>query len=78
MSNKNPFELRTDILAMAKDYMDRQQEINMQFAQRAYDVALEAGKVTAETWKEFMPSQYSITDLTKKAAELYSFVSKKD
>lgn len=78
MSNKNPFELRTDILAMAKDYMDCQQEVNMQFAQRAYDVALEAGKVTAETWKDFMPEQYSIADLTKKATEMYGFVSKKD
>lgn len=78
MSNKNPFELRTDILSMAKDYMDRQQEVSMQFAHRAYEVALEAGKVTAETWKDFMPAQYSIDDLTKKAAELYSFVSKKD
>lgn len=78
MSNKNPFELRTDILAMAKDYMDRQQEVNMQFAQRAYDVALTAGKVTAETWKDFMPEQYSIADLTKKATEMYGFVSKKD
>jgi len=78
MSNKNPFELRTDILAMAKEYMDRQQETNKQFAQRAYEVALEAGKVTAETWKDFMPVQYTIDELTKKATELYSFVSKKE
>jgi hypothetical protein len=78
MSNKNPFELRTDILAMAKDYMDRQQEVNMQFAHRAYEVALDAGKVTAETWKDFMPAQYSIDELTKKATELYTFVSKKE
>ena len=78
MSNKNPFELRTDILGMAKDYMDRQQDLNMQFAHRAYETALDAGKITAETWKEFMPAQYSIEDLMKKATELYSFVSKKD
>lgn len=78
MSNKNPFEIRTDILAMAKDYMDRQQDLNMQFAHRAYETALDAGKVTAETWKEFCPAQYSIEELTKKAQELYGFVSKKE
>ena len=78
MSNKNPFEIRSDILAMAKDYMDRQQEVNMQFAHRAYDVALATGKVTAETWKEFVPAQYSMEELMKKASELYGFVSKKD
>lgn len=76
--SKNPFELRTEILGMAKDYMDRQQEINMQFAHRAYEAAVDAGKVTAETWKDFTPSQYSIDELTKKAQELYGFVSKKD
>jgi hypothetical protein len=76
--SKNPFELRTEILGMAKDYMDRQQEINMQFAHRAYEAAVDAGKVTAETWKEFAPAQYSIDELTKKAQELYGFVSKKD
>jgi len=76
--SKNPFELRTEILGMAKDYMDRQQEINMQFAHRAYEAAVDAGKVTAETWKDFTPAQYSIDELTKKAQELYGFVSKKD
>jgi hypothetical protein len=78
MSNKNPFEIRTEILAMAKEYMDRQQELNMQFAHRAYEAALDAGKVNAETWKEFVPVQYSIEDLMKKATELYGFVSKKE
>lgn len=78
MSNKNPFEIRTEILGMAKEYMDRQQDINMQFAKQAYEVALDAGKVTAETWKEFCPAHYSIEELTKKAQELYGFVSKKE
>lgn len=78
MSNKNPFEIRTEILGMAKEYMDRQQDINMQFAKQAYEVALDAGRVTAETWKEFCPAQYSIEELTKKAQELYGFVSKKE
>ena len=78
MSNKNPFEIRSDILAMAKEYMDRQQEVNMQFAHRAYDVALTTGKVTAETWKDFVPAQYSMEELMKKATEMYGFVSKKD
>ena len=78
MSNKNPFELRTDILAMAKDYMDRQYEINMQFAQQAFDEAVKAQKVSADSWKSYVPEAYTIEDLMKKAQELYGFVSKKD
>jgi ArsR family metal-binding transcriptional regulator len=75
MSNKNPFEIRTELLHLAKDYMDRQQELNMQFAHRAYESALDAGKVTAETWKDFVPAQYTVEELMKKANELYSFVA---
>lgn len=78
MSNKNPFELRTDILAMAKDYMDQQYQINKEFAQRAFDEAVTAQKVSADAWKSYVPQMYSIEDLMKKAQELYGFVSKKD
>jgi hypothetical protein len=77
MSNKNPFELRTDILAMAKDYMDQQYQLNVQFAQRAFDEALAAQKVSADAWKKYVPEMYTIEDLMKKAQELYGFVSSK-
>lgn len=75
--SKTPFEVRADLLAMAKEYMDRQYEINVQFAQQAFEKAVEAGKVTAESWKEYVPAQYTLDELTKKAQELYGFVTTK-
>lgn len=78
MSNKNPFELRTEILQMAKEYMDTQFQLNMDFANRAFDEAIKAGTVSAESWKNFAPTMYTMEELTKKAQELYGFVSKKD
>lgn len=78
MSNKNPFELRTDILAMAKDYMDQQYQLNKEFAQRAFDEAVAAQKVTVDSWKSYVPEMYSVEDLMKKAQDLYGFVTKKD
>ena len=75
--SKTPFEVRADLLAMAKEYMDRQYEINVQFAQQAFYKAVEAGKVTAESWKEYVPAQYTLEELTKKAQELYGFVTTK-
>ena len=78
MSTKSPFELRTDILQMAKDYMDQQYHTNMDFARRTFDVAVEAGKVSADQWKQYVPEMYSAEDLMKKAHEFYSFVSKRD
>jgi capsule polysaccharide export protein KpsE/RkpR len=74
---KNPFELRTDILTMAKEYMDQQLALNKEFAEKAFAAAIDAGKVTQENWSQFAPTMYSIDDLTKKAQELYGFVSNK-
>jgi len=78
MSNKNPFELRTDILAMAKDYLDQQYHLNVSFAQRAFDEAVAANKLTADSWQSYVPQMYTIDELMKKAQELYGFVSNKD
>lgn len=73
MSNKNPFEIRTEMLAMAKDYLDQQWQLNYMFAEKLFD----RGKKTAEEMQEAM-KMYSTDELMEKAKELYSFVSKKD
>jgi hypothetical protein len=73
MSNKNPFEIRTEMLHMAKDYMDKQWEMNYYFSQQMF----EQGKKTAEEMQAAL-KPYSTEELMKKASELYSFVSKKD
>ena len=74
MSNKNPFEIRAEMLQLAKDYMDQQQSLNMMFAEKAF----EEGKKTFEEYQSAMTKMYSMEDLMEKAKEMYSFVSKKD
>lgn len=73
MSNKNPFEIRADMLAMAKDYMDKQWEMNYMFSHQMF----EQGKKTAEEMQSAL-NPYSMDELMKKAQEMYAFVSKKD
>ena len=73
MSNKNPFEIRADMLAMAKDYMDQQYQINMDFVRNLYD----QNKASVEEFQKAC-KPYSIEEMMEKAQELYSFVSKKD
>ena len=73
MSNKNPYEIRTEMLQLAKDYMDTQYRMNVEFAQKA----LEAGRKSVEDVQD-MYKMYSMDDLMEKAKEMYSFVSKKD
>lgn len=68
--SKNPFEIRSDILAMAKDYMDKQSELNMAL----FNQMVEAGKKSIDE----CPKMYSMEDLQEKAKEMYNFVSTKD
>jgi hypothetical protein len=73
MSNKNPFEIRQEVLKMAKDYMDQQWSMNLQFTQQMF----EQGKKNAEEMQAAL-TIYSTDDLMKKAQEMYSFINKKD
>lgn len=73
MSNKNPFEIRSDMLQLAKDYMDQQYHMNVQFAEKMVD----AGKMQMEEFQK-QCEMYSMDELMEKAKEMYSFVSKKD
>jgi len=71
--NKNPFEIRAEMLQLAKDYMDKQQEMNIQLMNDLF----EQNKVQMDEVKEAY-KMYSMEELMNKAKEMYSFVSKKD
>ena len=77
MSNKNPFELRTDLLAMAKDYLDKQYDMNVMFAEKTVETLNKQAENYQEQVKELMPKPYTMGELIDKANELYSFVAKK-
>ena len=71
--SKNPFEIRAEMLQLAKEYMDQQYHMNVQFAESM----MEQGKKTIEDVQSSY-QMYSMDDLMEKAKEMYSFVSKKD
>ncbi|MDB4345000.1 hypothetical protein OAA24_00070 [bacterium] len=71
--SKNPFEIRADMLQMAKEYMDKIQETNISYAEKMYEL----GQIQFEEYQK-MTELYSVEELTKKATEMYSFVSNKD
>lgn len=73
MSSKNPFEIRADMLKLAKDYMDAQHQLNIQLANDMF----EQGKKTYEDVQDAY-KMYSTEDLMAKAKEMYAFVSNKD
>jgi hypothetical protein len=71
--SKNPFEIRTEMLTLAKDYMDKQHELQIQLMNDMY----EQGKKTYEEVQKAY-EMYSMDDLMDKAKEMYGFVSNKD
>ena len=77
MSNKNPFEIRAEMLQLAKEYMDQQHQMNIQF----YENMIAEGKKVREDIEDQLHEaykMYSMDDLMAKAKEMYTFVSKKD
>tara|TARA_R110000868_G_scaffold26955_7_gene103095 strand:+ start:692 stop:913 length:222 start_codon:yes stop_codon:yes gene_type:complete len=72
MSNKNPFEIRAEMLQMAKDYMDNQWHMNLEFTRKLFD---DGRKSVEEVQTALTP--YSVDDMMTKAKEFYQFVSDK-
>jgi len=85
MTTKNPFEIRLEILKMAKEMMDTNYHDAMDgWWNMASSYAEAANKTTDDFLKqseELMkskPVMYSPKEMMEKAQELYSFVSNKD
>jgi len=78
MSSKNPFEIRFDVLAMAKELMDRQYEQAQNQFWAALDQAKDQQKDVTEVFEKYTPKMYQPQEIMDKAEELYKFVTKKD
>lgn len=71
---KNAFEIRSDILALAKDYMDKQAQLNSDFAKSL----ISASNTNMQEIAKTIQTAYSMDDLMKTAERMYGFVAKKD
>ena len=72
MANKNPFEIRSEILQLAKEYMDKQREMHQEYTEKM----IEAGHAQMnEVINAYKP--YTFDELMEKTKEFYSFVSSK-
>ena len=76
MSNKNPFEIRAEMLQLAKEYMDQQYHMNIQFYENMIAEGENARKDIEAQVKDAY-KMYSMEELMEKAKELYSFVAEK-
>ena len=77
MSNKNPFEIRSDLLAMAKDYCDKQYELQWATAQQAIEKLNSSAADYVEQVQSLTPKPYTVGEMIDKANEFCAFVTKK-
>ena len=81
-TNKNGFEIRLEVLKMAKEMMDQQyQEASNAYWSTCSNLAESWNKSAAELIEQtqsMKPVMYTPQDIMTKAQELYGFVSKKD
>lgn len=69
-----PFELRAQMLEMAQDYLQKQFELNSEFAKRTFDELVKSGEKVQADYKQYMPAMYNFDEVVSKAKELYGFV----
>ncbi len=51
----NPYQIRTDVLAMAKSMMDKQYDTQMQIAQKMFETNKENMELATEAWNKYFP-----------------------
>lgn len=80
--SKTPYEIRLELLQMAKDHMDKAQAAQIEFAKDAFYKSVELGQLTVsqanEQIKALIPAPYTMDEMVKKASEMYAFIMKKD
>jgi hypothetical protein len=76
----NPYEIRLELLKMAKEMMDDQvAHSTKQYWSIVENAVEQRNKTTKQAmieFAEFNPSPYTPAELMKKATELYTFVEK--
>jgi len=80
--SKTPFEIRLEVLQMAKEYLDKVHTTNVEFAKDAFYKTSQIQNITVEEAKklieQFIPAQYTTDELMKQAQAMYAFIMKKD
>ena len=72
----NPYQIRSDLLAMSKNMLDKAYDTQMEVAHKAMEVYKDNAEQALEAWKQYVPKMYTPQEITAKAEELYTFVTK--
>jgi len=75
---KTPYEIRFDLLKMAKDLLDRQYEQSVAIAWQALEKGMETNKTLYKDVEKYVPKMFTPEEIVEQAERLQEFVNKKD
>mgnify|MGYP000911359516 FL=1 len=73
----NPYQIRSDVLAMAKEMLDKQYDMQMTLAHQAMDLYRENAEQALEAYQRYVPKAITPEEVKAQAEKLYEFVSEK-
>jgi len=76
--SKTPYEIRFDLLNMAKDMLDRQYEQSVTMAWQAFEKASESNQTLYKEYEKYVPKMFTPEEIINQAERLQGFINKKD
>lgn len=73
----NPYQIRYDVLNMAKEMLDKQYDMQMEVAYRAMDLFKENAEQALEAYQKYIPKAITPDEIKAQADKLYEFVAEK-
>jgi uncharacterized membrane protein YecN with MAPEG domain len=74
---KSPFEIRSDLLALAQEHVESQYKANVDFATQTFQMLVAQGKEVKENFSKYLPKVFTFEEVMSKAKEMYAFVDGK-
>jgi hypothetical protein len=75
---KTPYEIRLDLLTMAKDMLDKQYEAASNMAWKAFEKAAEDNKDMYKSFDQYIPKMFRPDEVISQAEKLQEFINRKD
>ena len=75
MTQSNPYQIRTDVLSMAKEMLDKAYDTQLEIAKTIMEQSKSNSELALEAWERYIPKMYTPEELKKQAETLYEFVS---
>jgi len=73
----NPYQIRYDVLNMAKEMLDKQYDMQMEVAYKAMEMYKENAEQAMEAYQKYIPKAITPEEVKAQADKLYEFVTEK-